>query len=82
MGGLGVFEGVGDGFLRDHAEVMRDGRRDGRDGTEIKGEGDALGGTSSEQLQGLGQDGGMRGVVAEIGDEVAGFALNAGDEVA
>lgn len=81
VGGLGVFEGVGDGFLRDHAEVMRDGRRDGRDGTEIKGDGDVLGGTRGQELQSLGQ-GGTRGVVAEIGDEVAGFALNAGDEAA
>ena len=82
VGGVGVFEGVGDGFLGDHAEVMRDGRRDGGDGTEVEGDGDAFGDAGGEELQGLGQGGGVGGVVAEVGDEVAGFALDAGDEAA
>ncbi len=82
VGGVGVFEGVGDGFLGDHAEVMRDGRRDGGDGMQIDGDGDAFGGAGGEELQGLGQGGGVGGVVAEVGDEVAGFALDAGDEAA
>ena len=82
LGGVGVFEGVGDGLLGDHAEVVGDVRRDGANGVEVERDGDAFGGALGEQLQGLGQVGYVRGVVAEVGDEVAGFALDAGDEVA
>ena len=81
LGGVGVFEGVGDGLLGDHAEVVGDVRRDGADGVEVEGDGDAFGGAGGEEFEGLGQGGGVPGF-AEVGDEVAGFALDAGDEAA
>ena len=81
LGGVGVFEGVGDGLLGDHAEVVGDVGRDGADGVEIERDGDAFGGAGGEEFEGLGQGGGVPGF-AEVGDEVAGFALDAGDEAA
>ena len=81
LGGLGVFEGIRDGLLGDHAEVVGDVRGDGTDGVEIERDDDAFGGAGGEEFEGLGQGGGVPGF-AEVGDEVAGFALNAGDEAA
>ena len=81
LGGVGVFEGIRNGLLGDHAEVVGGVRGDGADGVEIERDGDAFGGTGGEELEGLGQGGGVAGF-AEVGDEVAGLALDAGDEAA
>ena len=81
LGGVGVLEGIGDRFLGDHAEVVGDVRRDGGDGMEVEDDFDAFGGAGGEELEGLGQRGDVLGV-AEVRDEVAGFALDAGDEAA
>ncbi len=81
MGGGGVFEGVRDSFMGDHAEMMRDVRRDGGDGTQVEGDGDAFWCAGSDELKGFGECGGVLGV-AEVGDDVAGLALDAGDEAA
>jgi hypothetical protein len=50
-------------------------------GVDVENDGDALRGARGEELQGFGERGGVLGV-AEVGDEVAGFALDAGDEAA
>ena len=81
LGGCGVFEGIGDRFLGDHADVVGDVRRDGGDGMEVENDLDAFGGAGGEELERFGQRGDVLGV-SEVGDEVAGFALDAGDEAA
>jgi hypothetical protein len=76
-----MLEGVGDGFLGDHAEVVRHGGRDGRNGVRSSVMARPSGARVARSCRASASVVAWLGV-AEVGDEVAGFALDAGDEAA